>query len=485
MLSVFRSARINACTGEVLRHGRFLLASALLVVLAGCGGGGGGGSRTSSTSTKPAPSTPVTGTSSLTPPSSQGATPSTPSSNGSAQSGSGQPAKSGSPSGSTTSPAPTSPPGSSDDPDNQPGDGGTPAPPATSPADPEPAPADVQIPAIPQVVVPEIVNISPAQRQLEVAMENLIDPVSGISVKSVTCKADGTLINDAGITSIDAEGNPVRAGSEDIFIADGKGGSIATYGGATITVDSAGRGRIDGDVGGNGDGVINIEASGAGAYNGRYGMLEISSEFGVSWSGLNGNISINGDGSGYWDGPLGNISIAADGSGSWTGGPYGDVINSGDGTGLVGYPAKQVKMAPMHKLLAIVQFPPVKKFAPGGVACGFVVTLSNVAVFDQDSVELRSSSKDLFDALAPALNNTPAKSIEVRGHTDPKSAADKDLSARRASAVLAALQARGAAAQATTKDFGMSSPIAPSDINGQVNPGGRQINQRTEVFVRL
>lgn len=332
-------------------------------------------------------------------------------------------------------------------------------------------------------MVPETVNIGPAQRALETVLDGVIDPIMGISVKSATCNADGSLASDAGLTSIDAQGNPSRNGAQGIFAASAAGESVAHYGGAVITVDANGNGRIESEDAANDAGVINIGADGSGSYFGPYGMIDISQEYGAVWSGAGGNISVSPDGSGSWDGPLGSISVAADGSGTWSGGPYGYVVNNGDGTGLAGEPAKVVKMAPMAKLVALVRLPQARKFAPTGSACGFVVTFADYALFDRDQTALRANSTAALDALAGALKQTAAKDIEVRGHDDAASG-DK-LSTPRAQALLEGLRARGAADKAAAKGYGASQPLAPEEIKGQPSPGGRMLNRRVEVFVRI
>ena len=76
--------------------------------------------------------------------------------------------------------------------------------------------------------------------------------------------------------------------------------------------------------------------------------------------------------------------------------------------------------------------------------------------------------------------------MEIRGHTDAKGSDDynQGLSERRANAVMAALRERGAAAQASARGFGETQPVAPNEVAGKDNPGGRQLNRRVEIFVR-
>lgn len=133
---------------------------------------------------------------------------------------------------------------------------------------------DIDFPVIPQIVVPEIIGIGPAQRALETSMQDIIDPVAGISVKPANCATDGALVNDVGITSMDAQGNLSRNGDEGIFHIDADGSGTANYEGGVIVVNTDGSGTINGNGdGGADDGIISVEADGSGTYNGKYGII--------------------------------------------------------------------------------------------------------------------------------------------------------------------------------------------------------------------
>ena len=41
-----------------------------------------------------------------------------------------------------------------------------------------------------------------------------------------------------------------------------------------------------------------------------------------------------------------------------------------------------------------------------------------------------------------------------------------------------------AAMEATAQGYGESQPVAPNEVDGKDNPGGRQLNRRVEIFVR-
>ena len=372
-------------------------------------------------------------------------------------------------------------------------DAGKPEAPAASAVAPvtdaEPGPktaGEIDFPVIPQIVVPDIVGIGPAQRKLESSMQGLIDPIAGISVRPANCAADGALVTDAGNTSVDAQGNLLRNGDEGIFRINADGSGTANYGGGLITVNADGSGTINGSgEDGADDALISVEADGSGSYNGRYGIIRLDGQGGGTWNGDSGLIRNNGDGSGTWNGPQGIVTINADGSGSWNG-PHGLVVNDGDGNGRIGAPAREVKMAPIPRVAPAGRFPPLKKFAPPGAPCGFVVTLEDRVLFDFDKSDIRPDAAKVLDTLATALNQVQAKSMEIRGHTDAKGSDpyNQALSERRAQAVLTALRQRQAAQGADARGYGESQPVAPNELNGQDNPAGRQLNRRVEIFVR-
>jgi OOP family OmpA-OmpF porin len=322
-----------------------------------------------------------------------------------------------------------------------------------------------EIPPIPAIVVPDIVGVGPAQRALEAALAPVPRPIAGVSVRPASCDASGRLIADGGITRIDENGAITRNGDEGIFRIRPDGSGTANFEGA----------------------IIRVGADGSGSYNGPLGIIRLDGQGGGTWNGDThvGIVRNHGDGSGTWNGPQGIVRIAADGSGTWNG-PQGLVRNHGDGTGTVGTPGRKVAMAPLPKVPPAGRFPPLKKFAPPGVACGFVVTLSDAVLFDFDKADIRPDAAFLLDTLARALDPLSPKGMEIGGHTDGKGsdAYNQALSERRAQAVAAAMRERGAATQAQVKGYGKSQPVAPNAIQGEDNPAGRQLNRRVEIFVR-
>jgi OOP family OmpA-OmpF porin len=343
-----------------------------------------------------------------------------------------------------------------------------------------------EFPSIPQIVVPDIIGVTPAQRALESSMQDILDPIAGITVRPANCATDGALITDAGITSVDEQGNLTRNGDEGIFKINADGSGTANYEGGIVSINADGSGTINGNPGGGGDdAIIRVNADGSGTYNGRYGIISLDGKGAGTWNGNSGLITNNGDGSGTWNGPQGLVTINADGSGDWNG-PEQMVSNHGDGTGSVGTPGKVVKMAPLPKVPPAGKFPPLGKFAPPGAPCGFVITLSDRVLFDFDKSDIRPDASKVLDVLATALKSVPAKSMEIRGHTDAKGSDDYNqaLSERRAQSVVHALQSRASARDATARGYGESQPVAPNTLRGADNPGGRQLNRRVEIFVR-
>lgn len=369
-------------------------------------------------------------------------------------------------------------------------------PPAESPAADAPAAAsapaasaaaevltagDIEFPVIPPIMVPSIVGSGPAQKQLEESMQALIDPIAGISVRPANCATDGGLVNESGFTNVDAQGNLQRIGEHGVFEIGADGDGHAVTGDGVVEVRPDGSGSVVNDAG-----TFEVHADGSGTYVGAHGNIELDGKGAGNWVGAFGNIENHGDGSGRWIGGEGSIEINADGSGKWIGGPEGIVENRGDGTGTVGAVAREVKMAPLPPLPPAGRFPLLDKFKPSGAPCGFVITLNDKVLFDFDKSDVRADAGKVLDVLAMALGKVQASAMEIRGHTDSKGSDDYNqaLSERRAEAVVAALRQRGVAREASAHGFGETQPVAPNEVGGKDNPGGRQLNRRVEIFVR-
>jgi len=354
--------------------------------------------------------------------------------------------------------------------------------PVAAASDSVPTADAVEFPVIPPIMVPSIGGSGPAQKRLEASMQALIDPLAGISVRPANCSTDDVLVNESGFTNIDAVGNLQRVAEQGVFEVAADGSGLVVSGEEVVQVNPDGSGHIV-----NAAGSFEVRSDGSGSYVGGFGSIELDGKGGGTWEGDFGSIENRGDGSGQWVGQHGSVEVRADGSGLWVGGPEGIVENRGDGTGTVGAMEREVRMAPLPPLPPAGRFPRLDKFKPSGAPCGFVITLNDKVLFDFDKAELRADAAKVLDTLATALKPlSEVAGMEIRGHTDAKGSDDYNqaLSERRANAVLAALHQRGVAGNASARGFGETQPVAPNEVDGKDNPGGRQLNRRVEVFVR-
>lgn len=99
--------------------------------------------------------------------------------------------------------------------------------------------------------------------------------------------------------------------------------------------------------------------------------------------------------------------------------------------------------------------------------------------FDYDSAVIRPDSASVLDALFAGLKDAPESTITIVGHTSTEGsdAYNRDLSQRRAAAVVAALAERGIdAPRLSAHGAGESQPIADNGTEA-----GRSLNRRVEV----
>ncbi|WBO83352.1 OmpA family protein [Hymenobacter yonginensis] len=111
---------------------------------------------------------------------------------------------------------------------------------------------------------------------------------------------------------------------------------------------------------------------------------------------------------------------------------------------------------------------------------GVKVVLNNI-FFDFDKATLRKESTGELERLQKLLTETPALRLEISGHTDNvgNAAYNKDLSQRRAKAVVDYLVAKGVAKDRLTfAGYGDTQPVALNTTKA-----GRQQNRRTEFKV--
>ncbi|GAB2960902.1 hypothetical protein GCM10027048_31040 [Hymenobacter coalescens] len=124
----------------------------------------------------------------------------------------------------------------------------------------------------------------------------------------------------------------------------------------------------------------------------------------------------------------------------------------------------------------VVKDIPLKKLDVGAK-----VVLNNI-FFDFDKATLRKESTAELERLVQLMNvEYPALRIEISGHTDNvgKAEYNKDLSQRRAKAVVDYLTGKGVSAgRLSSAGYGDTQPVAPNTTKE-----GRQLNRRTEFKV--
>lgn len=111
-----------------------------------------------------------------------------------------------------------------------------------------------------------------------------------------------------------------------------------------------------------------------------------------------------------------------------------------------------------------------------------VVTMPQDLLFATDSAAVRPDLQADLRAVAANLRQYPDRRVEVIGHTDSTGDAgyNRDLSARRASAVASVLIGAGVASSSiVTIGQGEDAPIASN-----LTPEGRAQNRRVEIIIR-
>jgi len=110
------------------------------------------------------------------------------------------------------------------------------------------------------------------------------------------------------------------------------------------------------------------------------------------------------------------------------------------------------------------------------------VTVKNEVLFDFNSADLRSASRESLREMAGVFAKYPDTTISVEGHTDSigTAAYNKTLSRRRAGSVSNYLQDLGVrSSRIETIGYGESDPRATNST-----AAGRQLNRRVEIHVR-
>ncbi len=117
---------------------------------------------------------------------------------------------------------------------------------------------------------------------------------------------------------------------------------------------------------------------------------------------------------------------------------------------------------------------------------GSKVVLKNI-FFDPRKTELKAESVAEVEKIKELLLGNPALRVQINGHTDNtelsgsgNAASYKELSLKRASAVITYLTSQGiASSRLSAKGFGLERPIVSNDDE----ESGREINRRTEIEI--
>lgn len=135
---------------------------------------------------------------------------------------------------------------------------------------------------------------------------------------------------------------------------------------------------------------------------------------------------------------------------------------------------------------------PNKPGVPQKKGCPFEkveVTLDKVVIKDKvqfayNKAEIKSDSFELLNEVAQTILAFPRiKKIEVGGHTDHKGSEkyNKDLSSRRAAAVMDYLIKQGVdASRLTSQGYGFDKPVVALPADGKETPEGAEANRRVE-----
>ncbi len=342
----------------------------------------------------------------------------------------------------------------------------------------------IDFPAIPSIVVPEIIGVGEAQKAMENSLEELLADVDGITIKPARCAAGESLVSDSGVMGLAQDGTVSSVSDMGVFEMKPDGSGHAVIEGGVFSVNADGTGTIVRD-----DEVIEYLGDGKGSFVGGGLVIQLDGKGAGSFVG-DAVIQNFGNGSGTYNGDFGVVEINADGTGSWVG-DEGIIKNFGDGFGTID--SERVAMAPLQPVAPAPIFPAIARFVPKDPTCGIVITLDDRVLFDFDQSVLREDAAEVLENLAKALK-TPAiakASLEIRGHTDSVGSNEynESLSQARAESVMKALQGEQVPQSASAEGFGENQPVAANerkDGSGKLvdDPAGRQRNRRVEIFVR-
>ena len=112
---------------------------------------------------------------------------------------------------------------------------------------------------------------------------------------------------------------------------------------------------------------------------------------------------------------------------------------------------------------------------------GAVITPDERVLFDSGKSDVSKNGEVFVNRVASVLNGKTTANVLIEGHTDNVGGAafNKQLSERRANAVMQALVSKGVKKdRITTRGMGMNNPVADN-----ATAEGRQANRRTEIIV--
>jgi OOP family OmpA-OmpF porin len=335
------------------------------------------------------------------------------------------------------------------------------------------------IPAIPEIVVPDVTTLTKSAQKINAVFGPLADPGKGIIVTGAVCDGKGNVTNGSSLTTVG--GQPSRVDTADrSTVNNGDGSGRHDDPASSVVINGDGSGRYD-DAGLS----IVINADGSGRYDTDAVSVVLNGDGSGRYDDVGISIVNHGDGSGRYDDVGISIVINADGSGRYDT-PELSVVNDGKGGGtyMSGTVTEKRRMDPMPRLAKVGKFPPVRSLKPIGSNCGNLIRFEDRVLFDFGSVELRPDAGPALDAAAKAAKSV-LSTIQINGHTDSigSDASNNELSVRRAQAVAKALAERGVTAHLETKGFGESQPVAPNTIDGKDNPAGRQLNRRVDLVL--
>lgn len=365
----------------------------------------------------------------------------------------------------------------------------TPGAPATTPgastspnADPSavavvPGYAPGQFPPIPAIVVPDISVMNQTTASASRSLSEQISQIPGLKVSPAHCGPNGEPLVGGSVV-LGGDGSGVVSGGGASQVNPGDGSGVYTDGETSFVNNGDGSGTLS-----RGDLSIVVDADGSGVFSQGGRSITLDNNGSGTSSDQNGEITIDGKGGGTYTKGKVSIVVQADGSGTYDDGKI-SIINDGKGKALVG--GTEVKADPIPAVPKAGKFPPINKMAPVEPVCGLYLTLSSEVLFDYDKFAIRSEAMATIEKLKDPLSKLPAStSLQVEGHTDAHGADDynQTLSEKRASAVADALKTAGITLPITSVGYGETRPVAPNELAGKDNPGGRQLNRRVEIFI--